>query len=59
MLIYAGGHNNGASSGIIKSVDGGAHWTRNSNGMWDTRIYGVWIHPSDPQGSKSVYHNAV
>ena len=63
MLIYAGGHNNGASSGIIKSVDGGAHWTRNSNGMWDTRIYGVWIHPSDPQGSKYaslyVYHKEV
>jgi len=50
-LIYAGGHNNGVSSGILKSVDGGNHWTRNSKGIWDTRIWGVFIHPSDPQGS--------
>ena len=50
-LIYAGGHNNGVSSGIIKSVDGGSHWTRNSKGMWDTHIFGVFIHPSDPTGN--------
>ena len=50
-IIYTGGHNNGVSSGILKSVDGGSHWTRNSNGIWDTRIYGVFIHPSDPTGN--------
>jgi len=50
-LIYTGGHNNGVSSGILKTVDGGVHWTRNSKGMWDTRINGVWLHPDDPQGS--------
>eukprot|EP00729_Bicosta_minor_P018866 gene18866-11470_t len=50
-LIYAGGHNNGASSGVLKTVDAGMHWTRTSNGLWDTRIYGIWLHPSDPQGS--------
>ena len=48
-LIYAGGQNNGASSGVLKTVDGGVHWTRNSKGIWDTRILGVWIHPDDPQ----------
>jgi len=47
-IIYAGGSNNGASSGILKTVDGGVHWTRNSNGLWDTRILGTWIHPDDP-----------
>ena len=51
MLIYAGGQNNGVSSGVLKTVDGGRHWTRNSKGLWDTRILGVWIHPDDPQGS--------
>ena len=50
-LIYAGGQNNGASSGVLKTVDGGVHWTRNSKGIWDTRILGVWIHPDDAQGS--------
>ena len=50
-LIYTGGHNNGVSSGILKTVDGGVHWARSSTGLWDTRINGVWIHPDDPQGS--------
>ena len=49
-LIYAGGQNNGVSSGVIKTIDGGRHWTRNSKGLWDTRILGVWIHPDDPKG---------
>ena len=39
------------SSGIIKSVDGGKHWTRNSKGLWDTRILGVWLHPDAPTGN--------
>ena len=38
------------SSGVLKTVDGGVHWTRQSKGLWDTRILGVWIHPDDPQG---------
>jgi len=46
-IIYAGGQNNGVSSGIIKTVDGGQHWVRKSSGIWDTRILGVWIHPDD------------
>jgi len=46
-IIYAGGQNNGVSSGIIKTVDGGKHWERKSIGIWDTRILGVWIHPDD------------
>lgn len=50
-LIYAGGQNNGASSGVLRTVDGGVHWTRQSRGMWDTRVLGVWLHPDDPQGS--------
>ena len=45
MLIYAGGQNNGVSSGVLKTVDGGRHWTRNSKGLWDTRILGVWMDP--------------
>jgi photosystem II stability/assembly factor-like uncharacterized protein len=49
-LIYAGGQNNGASSGVLRTVDGGVHWTRQSRGLWDTRILGVWLHPDDPQG---------
>jgi len=49
-VIYAGGSNNGASSGVIKTIDGGKHWTRNSNGIWDTRVLGVWVHPDDPTG---------
>jgi hypothetical protein len=49
-IIYAGGQNNGVSSGIIKTVDGGKHWTRNSNGLWDTQVLGVWVYPDDASG---------
>jgi len=49
-VIYAGGQNNGVSSGVIKTIDGGKHWTRTSKGLWDTRILGVWVHPDDAQG---------
>jgi hypothetical protein len=49
-LIYAGGQNNGASSGVLKTVDGGVHWTRQSKGLWDTRVLAVWLHPDDPKG---------
>ena len=50
-LIYAGGQNNGVSSGVLKSVDGGKHWLRKSKGLWDTRVLGVWVHPDDPKGN--------
>lgn len=52
-LIYAGGQNNGASSGVLKTIDGTSaapHWTRQSKGLWDTRVLGLWIHPDDPKG---------
>jgi hypothetical protein len=49
-IIYAGGQNNGVSSGIIKSIDGGKQWIRTSKGLWDTRILGVWVHPGDKSG---------
>lgn len=50
-VIYAGGQNNGVSSGIIKTVDGGEHWTRNSHGLFDTRVLGVWVHPDNAFGN--------
>ena len=37
-LIYAGGQNNGASSGVLKSTDRGKTWILASNGIFDTRI---------------------
>lgn len=49
-IIYTGGHNNGVSSGIFKSVDGGVHWTNNSTGLFASHVWGIHIHPSDPQG---------
>merc|ERR1719424_954805 len=33
LIIYAGGQNNGVSSGVIKTTDGGKHWVRKSNGI--------------------------
>ena len=42
-IIYSGGRNNGASSGLLKSVDGGDHWVMKSNGLFDTRIVAVGI----------------
>ena len=50
-VIYAGGQNNGVSSGIIKTEDFGETWIRKSAGMWDTRVLGVWCHPDDPDGN--------
>ena len=49
-LIYAGGQNNGVSSGVIRTTDGGLTWHRKSRGLWDTRISAVWVHPDDPSG---------
>merc|ERR1719163_1203453 len=50
-VIYAGGQNNGVSSGVIKTVDGGKTWTRKSNGLWDTAVLGTWVHPDDASGN--------
>ena len=49
-LIYTGGSNNGAASGILKSTDGGTTWLRKSKGLFDTRISAVLISPDDPKG---------
>ena len=35
------------------------HWTRSSKGIWDTRIFGVFIHPSDPRGSHVLVGTAT
>ena len=37
-LIYTGGHNNGAASGVLKSLDRGQTWIPMCNGLWDTTI---------------------
>eukprot|EP01052_Picozoa_sp_SAG31_P049143 SAG31_NODE_10621_length_1116_cov_1.349066_2_plen_208_part_00 len=46
-MIYTGGRNNGASSGLLKSVDGGDHWVIKSNGIFDTRIVSLGIVDND------------
>ena len=50
-IIYAGGQNNGVSSGILKTTDAGTHWIRKSKGLFDTRVLGVWVHPDDASGA--------
>ena len=47
-LIYAGGQNNGASSGVMKTVDMGMTWVQASNGLFDTRVSGLFVYPSAP-----------
>jgi photosystem II stability/assembly factor-like uncharacterized protein len=42
-VIYTGGQNNGASSGVLKSIDGGKHWVVASMGLFDTRIKSLGI----------------
>ena len=42
-VIYTGGQNNGASSGVLKSIDGGKHWVVASTGLFDTRIRSLGI----------------
>ena len=42
-LIYTGGHNNGAASGVLKSTDRGKTWIPYSNGLWDTIIASLII----------------
>ena len=40
-LIFIGGHNNGAASGVLKSEDKGQTWVTACNGLWDTRIASI------------------
>eukprot|EP00937_MAST-01D_sp_MAST-1D-sp2_P005631 g5631.t1 len=42
-VIYTGGNNNAASSGVLKSVDGSRHWTKVNTGLSDTRLHGLHI----------------
>lgn len=42
-LIYMGGNNNAASSGVLKSVDRGKHWSKVNAGLLDTRLHGLFI----------------
>jgi hypothetical protein len=37
-IIYTGGHNNGAASGVLKSTDRGKTWMPRCDGLWDTTI---------------------
>ena len=42
-LIYMGGNNNAAASGVLKSIDYGEHWTKGNVGLFDTRLQGLHI----------------
>ena len=44
-LMYIGGNNNAASSGVLRSEDMGRHWTKVNTGLFDTRLQG----PSRPR----------
>ena len=49
-LIYMGGNNNAAASGVLKSTDMGAHWTKMNVGLFDTRLLGLHIVDDDGDG---------
>ena len=42
-VVYTGGNNNAASSGVLKSTDMGKHWSKVNVGLSDTRIHGLFI----------------
>ena len=42
-LIYTGGRNNGASSGVLKSTDRGQTWLPVCNGLYDTAVWSLYI----------------
>ena len=50
-IIYTGGKNNGASSGVLKTVDRGKTWVPSSNGLLDTRVSALFVHPDDSSGN--------
>ena len=45
-VIYTGGSNNGAASGVLKTTDMGKTWAVASNGLYDTRIHGLFVFPN-------------
>lgn len=50
-IIYMGGNNNAASSGVLKSTDHGKHWSKVNVGLSDTRLNGLvryWRSKSGP-----------
>jgi hypothetical protein len=55
-IIYTGGQNNGASSGVLKSVDMGATWVQASDGLYDTRVQGLFVYPSAPGAEAAGQH---
>ena len=42
-VMFMGGNNNAAASGVLKSVDYGKHWSKMNVGLWDTRILGLFM----------------
>ena len=46
-LIYMGGNNNAASSGVLKTMDRGKHWIKVNVGLTDTRLQGLFMVDSD------------
>lgn len=42
-VIYMGGNNNAASSGVLKSVDGGRHWAKVNRGLFNTVVCGLFV----------------
>ena len=50
-VIYTGGQNNGASSGLLKSTDMGVTWQVASHGMFVTRVDSVGIVDLDGAGA--------
>lgn len=48
-VMYMGGNNNAASSGVLKTVDGGKHWAKVNSGLSDTRIHALFL--IDGQGA--------
>ena len=41
--LVRSGNNNAASSGVLKSVDRGRHWSKVNEGLFDTRIQGLFM----------------
>ncbi|UCE41771.1 MAG: carboxypeptidase regulatory-like domain-containing protein, partial [Candidatus Aminicenantes bacterium] len=49
-IIYLGaGHGWGPEAGVYRSDDGGASWTLKNNGLTDTNILTLTVHPIDHQ----------
>ena len=46
-VMYMGGNNNAASSGVLKSTDRGRHWAKMNAGLFDTRLMGLFVLDDD------------